>query len=87
MLGRQLRSRLDLLKPNVTQKVERRQLNQKLTHDKSIVTHSFQEGAKVYVRNFLVHGTPWLTGHITELTVGPVSVEIQLKDGSTIDYI
>ena len=58
MLGRQLRSRLDLLKPNVTQKVERRQLNQKLTHDKSIVTRSFQEEEEVYARNFSVHGTP-----------------------------
>jgi len=37
----------------------------------------------MYARNFSVYGTPWLTGHITKLT-GPVSVEIQLKDGSTV---
>ena len=83
MLGRQPRSRLDLLKPNIAQKVERRQFNQKLTHDKSTSTRSFQEGEEVYAKNFSAYGAPWLTGHITKLT-GPVSVEIQLKDGSTV---
>ena len=81
MLGRQPRSRLDLLKPNMTQIVERRQLNQKLTHDKSSVSRDFQEGEEVYARNFSTHGSRWLSGHITKLT-GPVSVEVQLEDGS-----
>ena len=56
MLGRQPRSRLDLLKPNITQKVEQKQLNQKLTHDKSSVTRVFQEGEEVYSRNFSAQG-------------------------------
>ena len=42
MLGRQPRSRLDLLEPNIIQKVEQKQFSQKLTHDKSSVTRDFQ---------------------------------------------
>ena len=83
MLGRQPRSRLDLLKPNITEKVEQKQFNQKLTHDKSSVTHDFQEGEEVYAKNFSAYGPRWLAGHITKLT-GPVSVEIQLEDHSQI---
>ena len=56
MLGREPRSQLDLLKPNITEKVEQKQFNQKLTHDKSSVTHDFQEGEEVYVKNFSAHG-------------------------------
>ena len=65
----------------MTQKVERRQLNQKLTHDKSSVSRDFQEGEEVYARNFSTHGSRWLSGHITKLP-GPVSVEVKLEDGS-----
>ena len=83
MLGRQPRSRLDLLKPNITQKVEQKQFSQKLTHDKSSVTRDFQEGEEVYARNFSTQGSRWLAGHITKLT-GPVSVEVQLEDGSMV---
>ena len=83
MLGRQPRSRLDLLKPNITERVEQKQFNQKLTHDKSSVTRDFQEGEEVYAKNFSANGPRWLAGHITKLT-GPVSVEIQLEDHSQI---
>ena len=83
ILGRQPRSRLDLLKPNITERVEQKQFNQKLTHDKSSVTRDFQEGEEVYAKNFSAHGPRWLAGHITKLT-GPVSVEIQLEDHSQI---
>ena len=37
----------------------------------------------MYARNFSAHGPQWLAGHITILR-GPVSVEIQLEDGSRI---
>ena len=51
LLGRQPRSRLDLLKPNITEKVEQKEFNQKLTHDKASVTRHFQEEEEVYARN------------------------------------
>ena len=35
----------------------------------------------MYARNFSTRGSRWLSGHITKLT-GPVSVEVQLEDGS-----
>ena len=86
MLGRQPRSQLNLLKPNITQKVEQKQFSQKLTHDKSSVTHDFQKGEEVYARNFSTQGSRWLAGHIIKLT-GPVSVEVQLEDGSMVILI
>ena len=65
------------------QKVEQKQFSQKLTHDKSSVARDFQKGEEVYARNFSTQGSCWLADHITKLT-GPVSVEVQLEDGSMI---
>ena len=62
-------------------KIKQKQLNQKLTHDKSSVPCDFQEGEEVHAKNFLTHGPRWLSGHITKQT-DPVSVELQLEDGS-----
>ena len=67
----------------ITEEVEQKQFNQKLTHDKSSVIRDFQEGEEMYAKNFSAHGPQWLAGHITKLT-GPVSVEIQLEDLSRI---
>ena len=52
LLGRPLRSRLHLLKPNLSQNVENKQEQQKLSHDKSAVERIFVEGEKVFVRNY-----------------------------------
>ena len=83
MLGRQPRSRFDLLKPNLTQTVEQKQFSRKLIHDKSSVTRDFQEGEEVYAKNFSSQGPHWLMGHITKFT-GPVSVLVKLEDGSLV---
>ena len=80
MLGRQPRSRFDLLKPNITQTVEQKQFSQKLIHDKSSVTRDFQEGEEVHAKNFSSQGPYWLMGHITKF-MGPVSV---LEGGSLV---
>ena len=51
MLGRQPRSRLDLLKPDLEKTVHKKQDVQKRAHDKAALNSNFQ-GEAVYVRNY-----------------------------------
>ena len=52
LMGRNLKSRFDLLKPNIAVRVEQRQQQQKHSHDSHAVSRTFQEGDAVYVRDF-----------------------------------
>ena len=63
LLGRNLRTRLDLLKPNTAEHVESKQWNQKVSHDNSIPSSSFTVGQLVLVR---VYGQThkWTCGSI-----------------------
>ena len=59
--GRCIRTRLDLLAPKTSEKVEQHQLQQKLCHDKSTPRKPFKKGEKVYARNFGTStGQKWL---------------------------
>lgn len=79
LLGRQPRSRLDLLHPDTAARVQERQARQKYGHDKHTRARAFQVGDRVYVRNFT--GTPtWIPGTIQDQT-GPVSFRVQLSGG------
>ena len=82
LLGRNLRSRLDLLKPNLEQKVAEKQRRQQFDHDRHSRVRQFSDGEKVFVRN-QGRGETWLPGHIIESS-GPVSFKVQLQDGRTI---
>ena len=64
LFGRPLRSHLHLLKPNLSQNVENKQEQQKLTHDKHAVERIFVEGEKVFVRNYSKVGKKWLPGKV-----------------------
>ena len=77
--GRPLRCQLDLLKPDIQLKVNRRQEQQKLNHDHRAKERSFAPGDLVYVRNF-AQGQPWLSGSIEDVR-GPVSYTVKLDDG------
>ena len=79
LLGRQPRSKLDLLKPNTAERVEFRQQKQKASHDNASCSRMFAVGDPVYAKNF-GQGQRWLSGEVTELT-GPVSVMVTLNDG------
>ena len=52
LLGRRIRTRLDLLAPSTSKKVEHRQLQQKVCHDKLIPRKPFKKGEKVFFKNF-----------------------------------
>ena len=81
LFGRRLRSRLDLLKPSVHQRVEERQRQQQRYRDQHSRTVTFTVGEKVFIKNFRP-GRKWLPGHIHHQR-GPVSFEIELEDGRT----
>ena len=83
LMGRRLRSRLDLLKPDVVATVEKNQLKQKLAHDGKQPLRVFSEGESVYVQDFTISKQKWIPGNIQKAT-GPVSYLVMLSDGSTV---
>lgn len=82
LMGRRLRSRLDLLKPNLEQKVTEKQQQLKSFHDNHCRNCTFSVGEKVFTRNHQ-KGKKWLSGRIVSET-GPVSFKVMLEDGKTI---
>ena len=74
-LGRQLRSRLDLIKPNIRDTVEKKQF-QSLTEPKR---PQFNEGEKVMVRDYRDNANKWTDAKITEKT-GPLSYKVTTGD-------
>ena len=79
LLGKRLRTRLDLLKPNTAKKVENKQMQQKIKHDRIAKQRNFVVGRKVFVRNF-GQGPKWLPGEVIKSS-GPVSCIVQLVGG------
>ena len=79
LLGRRPRTKLDLLKPNTAERVEKRQWEQKLTHDTHARYRSFKNGDLVFVRNFR-EGERWIPGKIVQC-LGDVSYSVQLDNG------
>ena len=82
LLGRQLKTPLDNLRPNLQSKVEGKQWKQKEQYDKTTVNRTFGPGNLVYALNF-GKGEKWLPGVITSST-GPVSFLVQLLNGDVV---
>ena len=78
LLGRRPRTRLDLLKPKMAERVERKQQQQKERHDARSKSRTFRIGDSVFLKNFA--GSGWLPGKVLE-TSGPVSFHVLLEDG------
>ena len=84
LMGRRLRSRLDLLFPDVSQWVETQQQRQKHSHDSTKPKRTFSIGNLVYAENFSVPSTvKWLSGKVVQVT-GPLSYSIELLSGGTV---
>lgn len=93
LMKRQLKSRLDLIFPDtrVSDRVQEKQAEQKLYHDKSSKERIFTEGDNVLIRNFTPNATiKWIRGKVIMKT-GPLSYKIELMDGKIarrhIDHI
>ena len=79
LLHYQPRTRLDLLFPQIADRVENQQSRQKKLHDRTAQQRNFTQGQAVYARNFR-EGERWIPGHVVEVT-GPVSYNVELEDG------
>ena len=80
LMKRKLRSRLDLLRPNLSAHVLDKQSEMKENYDAKTKTRSFYEGDPVFIRNFLGGGVKWLPG-IVERLLGPYTFLVKLEDG------
>ena len=81
-MGRNLKSRFDLLKPNLTMQVEQKQQQQKLNHDAHAVSQRFQEREEVYVQDFRPSHA-WLPGNIVKCS-GLVSFRVKIDNGQVV---
>ena len=79
MFGRPLRSRLDLLFPDIQHRVVSQQEKQKAHHDQHCRHRQFNNGDHVYARNFTA-GPAWIPGTIN-MESGNTAFEVQLEDG------
>ena len=82
LMGRSLRTRLDLLRPNHETQVLDQQAHQKSNHDKNCKERQFTEGELVLAKNFS-SGPKWFTG-VIEAVLRPLSYLIKLEDGRII---
>lgn len=79
LLNRRPRSRLDLLRPNLPEQVERQQEKQKSYHDCRAKKREFSVGASVWIRN-PVSGDKWLPGVVLSKD-GSVTYQVELNTG------
>ena len=78
-LGRQLRTRLDLLLSNCEETVSKRQADQKIAHDKHCKPREFTVGENVMARNNK-QGLPYVPA-VVKKKLGPLTYLIQTQDG------
>ena len=71
LMGRRIRSRLDLLLPDLTSVVQDKQLKQKQAHDKKKPDRNFIIGDTVFAEDFTASSEKWLPGVVQKVT-GPV---------------
>ena len=80
LMNRRLRSRLDLLYPDVSRKVE---TQQNKAHDNARPMRSFTEGDSVYAEDFTASACKWNPGTVVEAT-GPLSYTVRLHSGAIV---
>ena len=78
-IGRELRTRLDLLAPNIGARVRDKQTAQKDHHDQHTRARDLAIGQAVWARNYR-EGTPWVRTIVTD-QVGPLSYLVQCPNG------
>ena len=82
LMGRSPRTHLDMLRPNISARVESKQLSQKLHHDDRSRKRSFLPQEKVYVRE-AGNNSPWTAG-VIESRRGSVHYEMKMEDGKLV---
>ena len=83
LMGRRLRSRLDRLFPDTSQRVEEKQAKQALQHDTSKPLRTFKVNDTVYVKDFSTASPTWIPGKVVKVT-GPLSYHVELQTGRIV---
>ena len=81
LMGRRPRTRLDLLRPDISNRVQSKQQSQKSHHDQRAREGMFQTGETVSVRNFT--DNTWIP-RVIEKQNGPLSYHVKLQDGHMV---
>ena len=81
LLGRRPRTRLDLLRPSVSTRVDHKQLQQKQVHDDKARVQNFSVGERIYTWQYGRGAKNWVPGQIIE-QMGSVSFRVELSDGT-----
>ena len=79
LMGRSLRTRWDLLKPDIEQRVSWRQSKQKERYDQHARPRSFHPGQSVMAKNFR-SGPDWVPGVIVQ-QLGPLTYLVDVSNG------
>ena len=82
-LGRTLRTRFDLLKPDLKSKVLDKQASQKSQHDKHSKTRCFTPGQAVMIRDFRPNSNKWMPGTVLSV-LGPVTYHVEVEKGKVL---
>ena len=82
LLGQKPKTLLNLAKPNIAERIRRKQSEQKQNHDNRARNRSFSTQQDVYVRNFGT-GPQWIRAQIREQH-GPLSFTCRLQDGRIV---
>ena len=86
LFGRPLRTRLDLVRPSVAVRVEKKQREQKKTHDRHATERTFQDGDPVFARDYCRStASKWMQGKVLAQS-GPVSYRVECEDGIVRRY-
>ena len=80
MFGRATRTRFDLLKPDVSEKVKQKQADVQTKRGGKL--REFEKGDSVQCRDYRPRHDKWLSGTITSRT-GPVSYTVEMINGQT----
>ena len=78
-LGRSIRTRLDLVHPDIAQRVRSKQAKQKQQHDQHAQHREFVIGQRVMTRNYRP-GPDWISGTITAQK-GPLTFTVCIDNG------
>ena len=82
LIGRRLRSQLDLIKPDLQARVHQKQLEQKQSHDRHAKDRTFGPKDQVFAKNFR-QGQPWVPAEIVKNT-GPLSYLVRVLDSGVL---
>ena len=83
LMNRQLHTQLNLLRPNLRDRVLEKQTRQKLTHDYHAKHREIQVDDSVNVKDFR-RPKSWISGTAVERT-GPVSAKVRLSTGESYE--